>query len=45
MNKNSPWTPKKLEFDVLGVARKLVKACHSFKRKIEKIEEKIFFFI
>jgi hypothetical protein len=41
-NKNSPWAHTKLELDVLGVYRKLVKyVVHLSKRKIEK---KLFFF-
>jgi hypothetical protein len=36
-NKNSPHAHMKLEFDVLGVARKLVKyVAHVSKKKIEK---------
>jgi hypothetical protein len=37
LNKNSPHAHIKLEFDKLGIARKLVKyASHSFKRKKSK---------
>jgi hypothetical protein len=43
LNKNSPWAHMELEFDVLGVARKLVKfVVQSSKRK--EIEKEIFFF-
>jgi hypothetical protein len=35
LNKNSPWTHIELEFDVFGVARKLVKyVVHSSTKKV-----------
>jgi hypothetical protein len=38
LNKNSPWAHTELEFDVLGVSRKLVKfVVHSCKKFLKKI--------
>jgi hypothetical protein len=37
LNKNSPWAHTELEFDVLGVSRKLVKyVVHLSQKKFEK---------
>jgi hypothetical protein len=43
LNKTSPLAHTKLELDVLGVPRKLVKKL-KFTRPREKIEKKLFFF-
>jgi hypothetical protein len=40
MNKNSPWTHTKLEFDMLGVIRKLVE--YVVRLSIEKDKNKYF---